>query len=60
MTAPVRRASPPALTGLVVLLVLVLGVPQVWADLREGGVSLDSVFYPVLLVAFGYLAIARR
>ncbi len=27
---------------------------------REGGVSLDSVFYPVLLVAFGYLAIARR
>jgi hypothetical protein len=47
------------LTGLVVLLVAVLGLPQVWADLRSGSLGLESVFYPVLGAAFGYLAVRR-
>ena len=58
--APVRRDTTPALTGLVVLLVAVLGVPQVWADVQSGALGLESVFYPVLGGALGYLAVSRR
>jgi len=47
----------PALTGLVVLLVLVLGAPQVWEALRTGDFRPALVFYPVLGAAFGYLAV---
>ena len=57
---PVRREATPALTLLVVLLIAVLGLPQVWNDLRSGHLGLESVFYPVLGIAFGYLAVSRR
>ena len=57
---PVRQDAGPALTGLVVLLVVVLGLPQVWDDVRSGELDLSTVFFPVLAVAFGYLAVARR
>ena len=53
-------APGPALTGLVLLAVVVLGVPQVWSDLRSGRPGLSSVFFPVLLVAVGSLAMSRR
>ena len=55
-----RAASGPALTGLLVLLIAVLGTPQVWADLHSGGLGLESVFFPVLGIAFGYLAVSQR
>ena len=51
------RAAGPVLTGLVVLLVLVLGAPQVWDALRSGDFRPALVFYPVLGAAFGYLAV---
>ena len=54
------RREDGALTGLVVLLVVVLGTPQVLSDLRSGQLGLESVFFPVLLVAFGYLAVSQR
>ena len=53
-------APGPGLTGLVLLAVVVLGLPQVWADLSSGALGLESVFFPVLFLAFGYLAVARR
>jgi hypothetical protein len=55
-----ERREDGALTGLVVLLVVVLGAPQVLSDLRTGQLGLGSVFFPVLLVAFGYLAVSQR
>lgn len=55
-----RSQSGALLTGLVVLAVVVVGLPQVWTDLRNGGIGLESVFYPVLAVAFGYLSLSRR
>ena len=60
MTAPTRRDAGPALTGLVVLAVAVLGLPQVWADVRSGSLGLESVFYPVLGIALGHVAVSRR
>ena len=45
------------LTGLVVLLITVLGAPQVWDALRSGDLRPALVFYPVLGIAFGYLAL---
>lgn len=55
-----RAESGPALTGLLVLVIAVLGVPQVWADLHSRAPGLESVFFPVLGIAFGYLAVSRR
>ncbi len=48
------------LTGLIVLLVAVLGAPQVWAALRGGDLGVELAFFPVLGAAFGYLAVSRR
>ncbi len=50
-------AASPLLTGLVVLLIAVLGAPQVWDALRSGDFRPALVFYPVLGAAFGYLAV---
>ena len=50
----------PLLTGLVVVVVVVLGVPAIWNSLRTGHIGLETIFYPVLGVAFGYLAVSRR
>ena len=55
-----RPVAGPALTGLLLLVVLVLGTPQVWADLHSGALGLESVFFPVLGIAFGYLAVSQR
>ena len=43
-----------------VLLIAVLGAPQVWAAVRGDGVGPALVFYPVLGIAFGYLAVRGR
>ena len=59
-TESVRSVSGPGLTVLVVLLIAVLGTPQVWADLHSGRLGLESVFFPVLGIAFGFLAVSRR
>ena len=53
-------AASSLLTGLVVLLVTVIGVPQVWDALRSGDFRPALVFYPVLGVAFGYLVVRGR
>jgi hypothetical protein len=59
--ADARAAGGHGLTGLVVLLIAVLGVPQVWADVTGGGgLGLESVFFPVLGIAFPCLAVSRR
>jgi hypothetical protein len=50
----------PGPTGLVVLVVLVLGAPQVWADVTSGGLGLSSVYFPVLALALSYVAVSRR
>jgi hypothetical protein len=49
----------PVLSGLAVLLIAVLGAPQVWEALRSGGFAPALVFYPVLAAACGYLAVQR-
>ena len=48
------------LTGLIVLLVAVIGAPQVWSALRGGDLGIETAFFPVLGAAFGYLAVSRR
>ena len=48
------------LTGLVVLLIAVLGAPQVWDALRDNDFRPALIFYPVLGVAFGHLALRGR
>ena len=48
------------LTGLVVLLIAVLGAPQVWEVLRSGEFGPAVVYYPVLCVALGHLAVRGR
>ena len=55
-----RTTAGPALTGLVLLAVVVLGAPQVWTELRAGAPGLGSVFFPLLLLAVGSLAVSRR
>ncbi len=50
----------PGRTALVLLAVVVLGSPQVWSEMRAGSPGLGSVFFPVLLVAVGSLAVSRR
>ena len=55
-----RRTGGQALTLLTVALVVVLGSPQVWADLTGGGgLGLESAFFPLLGVALGGLAVSR-
>jgi hypothetical protein len=58
--APGRTDAGPLLTGLLVLLIVVLGTPQVWADLHSSELGLESVFFPVLAVAFACLAVSQR
>jgi hypothetical protein len=53
-------AAGPLLTGLVLLLVTVVGGPQVWDALRDGDLRPEVVFYPVVGIAFGCLALSRR
>ena len=48
------------LTGLVVLLIAVLGAPQVWDVLRSGDFGPAVLYYPVLCLALGYLAVRGR
>ena len=55
-----ERAGGQVLTGLVVLLITVLGAPQVWDALRGGGFGPALLFYPVLAVAVGHLALRGR
>ena len=50
----------PFLTGLVVLLITVLGAPQVWDALQDGSFRPALVFYPVLALALGHLALKGR
>ena len=59
-TTPRDRVVEGLLTALVVLVCGVIGLPQVVESLRDGTVELATVFYPVLLVAFGVLAWTRR
>ncbi len=56
--APAAAGS--ALTGLVVLLIGVLGAPPVWDALQDQDFRPALVFYPVLGAAFGYLAVKGR
>ena len=68
MTAPdeertasrAERVVEGVLLALVVLVCGVVGLPQVVETLRDGSIELATVFYPVLLVAFGVLAWTRR
>ena len=58
-------AAPSALpgqliTGLAVLLIALLGVPEVWDALSDGRFGPAVVFYPVLLVAFVHLGLRGR
>ena len=53
-------AAGPLLTGLVVLLVAVLGAPQVWDAVRDHDFRPAVVFYPVLGAVFGYLVVKGR
>ena len=48
------------LPALVLLLVAVLGLPQVWAGLRSGDLGVEVVFYPLLGAVFGWLTVSRR
>lgn len=48
------------LTGLVVVLIALLGAPQVWDALRRGDFGPELVFFPVLVVALGCLTVQRR
>ncbi|MCW2616613.1 MAG: hypothetical protein JWN08_3607 [Frankiales bacterium] len=48
------------LTGLIVLVIAVLGLPEVWQALRDGDAGVETVFFPVLGAAFLYLAVAKR
>ncbi len=52
-------AASPLLTGLVVLLIAVLGAPQVWDALRSKDFGPELVFYPVLALALGHVALRR-
>ena len=42
------------------LLIAVLGAPQVWDALQDHDFRPALVFYPVLAIAFGYLAVKGR
>ena len=48
------------LTGLVVLLIVVLGAPQVWEVLRTGQFGPALLYFPVLALALGHLAAKGR
>jgi hypothetical protein len=52
-------AAGPLLTGLVVLLVALLGAPQVWDALHSRDFGPELVFYPVLALSLGHLALRR-
>ena len=52
-------AAGPHLTALVVLLIAVLGAPQVWDALRSRDFGPELVFYPVLALALGHVALRR-
>ena len=48
------------LTGLVVLLIVVLGAPQVWNVVQSGRFGPALLYYPVLAIALGHLAVKGR
>ena len=48
------------LTVLAVLMIAVLGAPQVWDALRDNDFRPALVFYPVLGIALGHLALRGR
>ena len=48
------------LNGVVVLLIAVLGAPQVWELLQSRQFGPALVYYPVLGGALGYLAVRGR
>ena len=52
-------AARPFLTGVVVLLITVLGAPAVWNVLRSGDFGPALLYYPVLAVALGSLVLQR-
>lgn len=52
-------AAGPLLTGLVVLLIAALGAPQVWEALRSREFGPELIFYPVLVLALGHVALRR-
>ena len=52
-------AAGPVLSGLVVLLIAVLGAPQMWDALRDRDFGPELVFYPVLALALGHVALRR-
>jgi hypothetical protein len=54
--SPLRQV----LTGLVVVLIAVLGAPQVWDALQRGDFGPELVFFPVLVVALGWLTVKGR
>ena len=49
----------PVLTGAVVLLIVLLGAPAVWDVLRSGQFGPALLYYPVLAIALGSLALQR-
>ena len=51
-----QAVESPALTG---LLIAVLGAPQVWDALRSRDFGPELVFYPVLALALGPVALQR-
>jgi hypothetical protein len=55
-----ERMVEATVVALVVLLAALLGLPELVESVREGSVELATVFYPVMLVAFGVLAWTRR
>lgn len=55
-----RQAPSPlrqVLTGLLVVLIAVLGAPQVWEAVRTADFGPELVFFPVLVVALGRLTV---
>ena len=54
-----KVAGGPVLTGLVVLLIALLGAPAVWDALSSRDFGPELVFYPVLGLALGHLAVRR-
>ena len=49
-----------ALTGLVVLVIALLGAPQVWDALRDRDFGPELIYFPVLVVVLGHLALRGR
>jgi len=53
-------AATPVISGIAVLVITVLGAPQVWEAVRSRDFGVELVFYPVLAAALGHLALRGR